>query len=80
MKRSDRERRRAPMTARVIRPGTRGAAELDAADDAYWDQVPIDERLNLAFQLSVHQWRLHGWRPDRRRTGLSRPVTRVRRP
>jgi hypothetical protein len=80
VKRTDREQRLARATTRLIRPNTREAAELDAMDDAFWDQVPIDERLGLAFQLSVHQWRLHGWRTDRRGNGLSRSVTRVRRP
>jgi hypothetical protein len=77
---SNRERRVATTTARTIRPGEADARELDAADDAFWDAVPIDQRLALAFALSVQQWRLHGWREDRPGTRLSRSVARVRRP
>jgi len=77
---TDRTRRLATATARVIRPGTVEAAKLDTADDAFWEQVPVGKRLLFAFQLSIQQWRLHGWREDRRGRRLSRSVARVRRP
>jgi hypothetical protein len=48
----NRERRLATATARVVRPGTPEAANLDAEDDAYWDTVPVDERLMFAFSLA----------------------------
>jgi len=76
----DRQRRLVVATERVVRPGSNELPDLEAADDLFWDAVPIDERLLLAFALSVQQWRLHGWREDRSRAGLSRSVARVHRP
>ena len=54
MNRAARAQRLRTASARVVRPNTPEAAELEAADDAYWDHVPIDERLALAFWLSIH--------------------------
>jgi hypothetical protein len=76
----DRVRRMAGATARVIRPDTEEAAGLDAADDAYWDAVPPEQRMMLAFRLSLHQWSLRGWREDEAAARLRRSVARVRRP
>jgi len=80
MNRAARARRLTRASGRVVRPHSPEAAELEAADDAYWDQLPIDERMALAFWLSIHQWRVHGWRENRRGRRLSRSVARVRRP
>jgi hypothetical protein len=50
----------ATATTRAIRTGTREAAQLDTADDAFWDAAPVGQRMMLALRLSVKQWRLHG--------------------
>ncbi len=72
MRASDRLRRQEMATARVIRPGSREAPELNIADDTYWDAVPIDDRMMLAFRLSLHQWSLRGWREDEAAARLRR--------
>src|SRR5688572_12999752 len=75
-----RRQRLARATARVIRPGTKAAADLARRDDGWWQDLSVAERVLLASQLSLEQWRLHGWQEDTSRDGLSRSVTRVRRP
>jgi hypothetical protein len=52
-------------------------AEADAADRAYWQSVPAEERILQAWQLSQEQWRLRADRTDE--SGLCRSVARVRR-
>ena len=51
-----RHRRRAGMEVRVFRPGDEeAAADYDAL---YWDRIPIDERAEFAWTLSVELWQL----------------------
>jgi hypothetical protein len=52
-------------------------AEADQHDLEYWRQIPPDERVLLAWRLSVEQWQLAGRALDE--PGLCRSVTRVRR-
>lgn len=47
----------------MIRPGTPDARTLEQDDDAYWDQIPPNERMDFAFRLSIDMWRLSGWKP-----------------
>ena len=47
---------RADWVARVIRPGD-GSDEA-ALDAAYWARIPVDERAEAAWQLSLEMWRV----------------------
>jgi hypothetical protein len=50
-------------------------AEADRHDVEYWRRIPADERVLLAWRLSVEQWQLSGRAPDE--PGLCRSVARV---
>ncbi len=63
MNRAARARRLTRASGRVVRPNTPAAAELEAADDAYWDQ-PEGHRGVLANQAKAHD--LHRGRPPGR--------------
>jgi hypothetical protein len=52
-------------------------AEADRHDAEYWRQLTPDERVLLAWQLSVEQWELLGRKADE--PGLCRSVASVRR-
>ena len=57
---------------RVIRPGD-GSDEA-ALDAAYWARIPVDERAEAAWQLSLEMWRIAEPDVDHER-GLSRCAT-----
>jgi hypothetical protein len=52
-------------------------AEADRHDAEFWRQMPADERVLLAWQLSVDQWELLGRARDE--PGLCRSVASIRR-
>jgi hypothetical protein len=52
-------------------------AEADQHDAQFWRQMPADERVLMAWRLSVEQWQLLGREPDE--PGLCRSVASVRR-
>jgi hypothetical protein len=65
-----------------VRPGVSARrfssnAEADRHDAEFWRRIPADERVLLAWRLSVEQWELLGRSPDE--PGLCRSVARVRR-
>ena len=67
---------RADWVARVIRPGD-GSDEA-ALDAAYWARIPVDERAEAAWRLSLEMWRIAEPDVDHER-GLSRYPARVER-
>lgn len=70
---SDAASRRDRMSVRVF-PSN---AAQDAADAAYWLALPEGERVLEVWKLSEAQWRQRG---EEHEPGLSRSITRVRRP
>jgi hypothetical protein len=42
--------------ARVVRVDD--GADLDALDAEYWARIPVDERAEAAWQLSLEMWRI----------------------
>ena len=67
---------RADWVARVIRPGD-GSDEA-ALDAAYWARIPVDERAEAAWQLSLEMWGIAEPGVDHEH-GLSRDSARVER-
>lgn len=64
------------------RPGTTARrfasnADADRHDAEFWRQIPPDERVLVAWRLSVEQWQLLGVTPDE--PGLCRSVASIRR-
>jgi hypothetical protein len=51
--------------------------DADRHDAEFWAQVPADQRVLLAWRLSVEQWQLLGRGPDE--PGLCRSVASIRR-
>ena len=74
---SDREARRlarAHAEVRVFRPGD-GQVEADY-DALYWDRIPVDERAEFVWQLSLEVYGLA--HPEAKyEPGLSRSIARV---
>jgi hypothetical protein len=70
-----RDRRCRTASTRVVRDG-----EAVPGTESPWEDLSPGERFAFAFQLSLQQWRLAGWRDDRPGDRLSRPVAIVRRP
>lgn len=69
-----RRRARAHAEVRVFRAGE-GEAEADA-DALFWDRIPVNERAEFVWQLSLELYELAY--PGRRyEPGLSRSVARV---
>jgi hypothetical protein len=69
-----RRRARANAEVRIVRDGDFAAEAV--ADALYWERIPIDERAEFVWQLSVELHRLaHPEAPDE--PGLSRPVARI---
>jgi hypothetical protein len=66
--------------SRVVRPGDAASLTLERDDARYWESIPVDERMRFVFELSLDQWRLHGWRDDLAGAGLRGAVARVHRP
>lgn len=53
------------------------AAEADRHDLAYWQALPVEDRITLVWQLSLEQWELASG--ERYEPGLHRSVESVRR-
>jgi hypothetical protein len=47
---------RADWDARVVRPGD--GTDLAALDAEFWARIPLDERAEVAWQLSLELWRI----------------------
>jgi hypothetical protein len=61
-------------TVRIFREGE-GDAEADA-DALYWDKIPVDERAEFVWRLSLELYELSN-PTEHYEPGLSRSVTRV---
>ncbi len=65
----------APRTRNITIRKVALGAESEAADRAYWESLGPDERVNLAWTLSVQLWEHTEGRPFE--PGLCRSVARV---
>jgi hypothetical protein len=66
-----RHARRNDITVTKAAPGP----EEERLDRAFWAAMTPDERVELAWQMTLEIWELKGWNPGE--PGLRRPVARV---